>query len=709
MLMRDTQSNKEKRTGSIRTKIIAIVVIITAVTSVLCGVITINKLMEMSNKDAEEFIRMKSVQNTQEINAQLSRVEQSVDTLYDVLLSELDDPEAFRSSKEYVDNYTSRIAGILENFGKNTEGALTCYVRYNPEFTEPTSGLFLSRSNSESEFEYLTPTDFSMYGEDDLDHVGWYYLPVKNKAPIWMDPYENSNIGVYMISYVIPIYINDVSYGIVGMDIDFSVLQNLVGKETIYDSGYSMMLNSSNAVMIHPELELGTSLEAMNDQGVNQLLEYIHQGDNQNCISYSYNGQKKLAYAATLQNGMKLALIVPMKEVFAEANAIKNLIIVIDSFILVIAILVGIFVSGTITKPLQRVTEIVKKTAVFDFSPNPDSKKLMKENNEIGEIACSLHMMRKEIRGMTEKIQTTYENVSSDMDALNENSKQMNEACEDNSAVTQEIAASVEEAAASTQTVTTSIEKVTVQTQDIEQASVRGEESSKEIKERAGTLQQRTKQAMERTMELYHLVDEKAKKAMERSKAVDKINELTGAIMDISSQTNLLALNASIEAARAGDAGKGFAVVAGEIGTLAKQTVNTVESIDTIIDEVNGAVESMTECIKEIISFLDETVVGDYQDFTEVGKQYYEDAVSFEEDMIRIRGNAVELMTEMENISDAVHCISKTVEEAAQGVGQIAEKTSDIAAQTGDNTMMVARSKESAERLNEVAEVLRQK
>lgn len=709
MLMKDTQLDKGKRTGSIRTKIIAMVVIITAVTSVLCGVITINRLMEISKEDAEEFIRMKSVQNTQEINAQLSRVEQSVDTLYEVLLSELKDPEAFRSSKEYVDDYTSRIEGILEAFGKNTEGALTCYVRYNPEFTEPTSGLFLSRSNSESEFEYLTPTDFSMYGEDDLEHVGWYYLPVKNKAPLWMDPYENSNIGVYMISYVIPIYINDVSYGIVGMDIDFSILQNLVGNESIYDSGYSMMLNSSNAVMIHPKLELGTSLEAMNDSGVNNLLEYINQGDNQNSISYFYQGQKKLAYASALQNGMKLALIVPEKEVFADANALKKLIIGIDNVILIIAILVSIFVSGTITKPLRRVTEIVKKTAVFDFSPNPDSKKLMKENNEIGEIACSLHKMRKEIRGMTEKIQTTYENVSSDMDALNKNSKQMNEACEDNSAVTQEIAASMEEAAASTQMVTTSIEKVTVQTQDIEQASVRGEDSSKEIKERAGTLQQRTKQAMERTMELYHLVDEKAKKAMERSKAVDKINELTGAIMDISSQTNLLALNASIEAARAGDAGKGFAVVAGEIGTLAKQTVHTVESIDTIIDEVNGAVNSMTECIKEIISFLDETVVGDYQDFTEVGKQYYEDAVSFEEDMIRIRGNAVELMAEMEIISDAVHCISKTVEEAAQGVGQIAEKTSDIVAQTGDNTRMVARSKESAERLNEVAEVLRQK
>ena len=70
---------------------------------------------------------------------------------------------------------------------------------------------------------------------------------------------------------------------------------------------------------------------------------------------------------------------------------------------------------------------------------------------------------------------------------------------------------------------------------------------------------------------------DKADAAVEQSKAVQKINDLTNEIKEISSQTNLLALNANIEAARAGEAGRGFAVVASEIGSLASQTLSTVE------------------------------------------------------------------------------------------------------------------------------------
>ena len=247
---KSTNSEKQaKKRGSLRTRLIVMVILITMLTSIFSGAVAVLDSTKVANNDAKEYICLTGEQR------------------------ELDDPEQFRTSKEYVDAYTSRIEGILEDFGNNTEGALTCYIRYNPEFTEPTSGLFFSRNDSDSAFEHLTPTDFSIYEEDDLEHVGWYYIPVQNKAPLWMDPYENSNIGVYMISYVIPIYIDDVSYGIVGMDIDFSVLQDLVEKDSIYDSGYSFLTNSSDSVLIHPDLDMNTSLADMDDSGIKKLLK----------------------------------------------------------------------------------------------------------------------------------------------------------------------------------------------------------------------------------------------------------------------------------------------------------------------------------------------------------------------------------------------------------------------------------------------------
>ena len=121
-------------------------------------------------------------------------------------------------------------------------------------------------------------------------------------------------------------------------------------------------------------------------------------------------------------------------------------------------------------------------------------------------------------------------------------------------------------------------------------------------------------------MTMYNNVKTKAQEAIEGSKAVDKINELTGTIMEISSQTGLLALNASIEAARAGEAGRGFAVVATEIGSLADQTSKAIKDIGTIVDAVNAAVSNMAECLEETTGFLENTVLTEYKEFEQVSE-----------------------------------------------------------------------------------------
>lgn len=168
----------------------------------------------------------------------------------------------------------------------------------------------------------------------------------------------------------------------------------------------------------------------------------------------------------------------------------------------------------------------------------------------------------------------------------------------DSSATTQELAAGMEEASSSTKNIVNSVSDAKNNSGSIYNLAMEGENNSKEVQKRAEKMEQISRESSEKTSRVYEDMKSRSDTAIEQSKAVKRINELTDDIKAISSQTNLLALNASIEAARAGDAGRGFAVVATEIGQLASQTFSTVENINEIVGEVNQAVAGMTECIE---------------------------------------------------------------------------------------------------------------
>ena len=163
--------------------------------------------------------------------------------------------------------------------------------------------------------------------------------------------------------------------------------------------------------------------------------------------------------------------------------------------------------------------------------------------------------------------------------------------------------------------------------------------------------------------------------AVEQAKSVQKINALTDNIKQISSQTNLLALNANIEAARAGEAGRGFAVVASEIGDLATQTLDTVSTIDEIVGEVNSSVSNMTECLTTIMEFLEQTVLGDYEHFAQVGEQYHADADTFQQIMQQTKEAVDALEQHIGEISSTVSEINSMVEQSTDGISGIAEKS----------------------------------
>ena len=262
----------------------------------------------------------------------------------------------------------------------------------------------------------------------------------------------------------------------------------------------------------------------------------------------------------------------------------------------------------------------------------------------------------------------------------------------------------MQETAATTVTINENINMIRTGAEDINNMSISGAKASEEIMERAENLQKKTVAATDRTMDMYSNVKEKATKAVEGSKAVEKINELSGTIMEISSQTGLLALNASIEAARAGEAGKGFAVVATEIGSLADQTSKAIADISQIVKEVNEAVANMAECLGETTDFLENTVVGDYKEFEQVSEQYKEDANVFKTNMEDVRSSMEQLAVSIESIAGALGGINDTVGESSIGVTDIAEKTSNMVEKTGATHDMVSECYACVENLKEIVQ-----
>jgi len=689
---------------SIRMKITVAIVICSLITACIISLLSISDTRELSNAAAENELVLTCENTGEEINALISRIEQSADTISDIAMEKLEF-STFKNNNEYVSEYTNGLLEDFYTFAEHTDGAITAYIRYNPEFTEPTSGIFLTRNDTESAFDSVTPTDFSMYDPSDLAHVGWYYLPVANKAPLWMDPYLNANINVYMISYVVPLYENGTSVGILGMDIDFGQLTSLADDAIAFDTGYSFLVSSTGNVLYHKDIESGTDLAEYNDGDLTVVKDFILDAANQGkTLQYNYNGEEKYLAYVELKNGMKLVLTAPLEEITADANALSGQILMFLALGLMIAIVLGVLIGSTIAKPIKRITEIIKQTAQLDFQRAAGIDELMNKRDETGVMAKAVNEMRSVLRELVGNMEGIKDDLIGNMERLDDIMRENNSISEDNSITTQGLASGMEETTASATMIVSNIDAIQTNAEEIRELSEREQQESREIMTRARELRDNTSASNEKAMAIYADMRTRTEEAIEKSKVVAKINELTDDIRDISAQTNLLALNANIEAARAGEAGRGFAVVATEIGALANQTFQTVDGISEIVKEVNEAVVNMTDCIQVIMSFLEETVVEDYSTFGQVGERYEKDAESYAESMQHIYSEISELNRKIVEIVDAMDGVNRTITESAGGVNMIAEKSEDAVQKTLEGYEHLRESETSLNHLKELIE-----
>ena len=531
--------------------------------------------------------------------------------------------------------------------------------------------------------------------------------------------------SVLCVLIIVPNYKNDVSSTVQNYMYDLaisygSLVENEIGAgtELTYDvysslladvkvsgmsSSYAYLVSKEGTMMFHPTQEkVGNPVE---NEVVSGLVKDIAGGAHPKpaVTRYLYKGVYKFASYNVLSDSSILVVTADEDDALSAVNKVtKYAVLAIVGSVVIFAV-IGIFFGIILTKPIVQITDIVRDTAAFKFRHSEAADRIVKRKDECGAMGRAVAKMRENLRAMVGDISRVNDSITGSVTELETISNQINLMCTDNSATTQQLAAGMEETSATTETINTDIANMKGGAEDIKKLASDGVALSSEVMDRANDLRQSTQSATNKTTAMYSSVREKTEKAIEDSKAVDRINELTDAIMSISSQTSLLALNASIEAARAGDAGRGFAVVATEIGNLANQTSQTVGDINNIVKEVNEAVSGMAASLQDTMDFLENVVLKDYADFEKVSEQYEQDADEFEKSMVNIGDGISNLADSIEDIVNALQGINSIVGESTVGVTDIAEKTTDVVSQTSKNTEIVDECITNVEKLRDIA------
>lgn len=357
-----------KKRQSIRTKLLRVTLSLLFVFTVVMGATSIFVVNKMSKEYSRMMMQKICDQETMRFDSKLNTVKHSVDMIYEYArgVYEFEDQGHEIDSEEY----TEHIRELAISVANRTEGAMAVYFRYNPEMSGNGTSGFLWTKKAENEcFQEEIPTDILAYNSNDIEHVGWFFEPKRSGEPLWMTPYYNQNLDTFMISYIVPFYLENGDFvGVIGMDIDFNSIMQTAGKVELYESGKIALVDMWEHLVYYSD----QNGNAVKEKLSNTLYNHITTINRTNNLQeYTENdGSVSVICCNRLANGMKLFVSAPIKEILESRDDLLLWCSLITLLAFVVTLIIISKNTAKIVEPLNKLTEITDKYAQGDWSEN---------------------------------------------------------------------------------------------------------------------------------------------------------------------------------------------------------------------------------------------------------------------------------------------------------------------------------------------------
>lgn len=501
-------------------------------------------------------------------------------------------------------NATPDISAIYVSFEPNTYDRDSQYAPGSRYASQDSRNLEIYGARTpEGKISFFIEDDSSEKYDDTTNEYGqrngeWYLCSKDSLAPCTVEPYLfeiKPGYSELMTSLTTPVVVDQRFLGMVGIDINLSVLQKRIKSlsASLYEGQARVMLLSAQNLLVassqYPS-QLGKSLSQVDASLADQMNGLKAQSQLITADNILISHPIHIAQSNT---DWRLVVMVPKavalapvndmnKAISRHFNNLTSLQVIIGIVTLIIGLIIMVGVIRTIAKPLSRLNQRMDDLNSAEGDLTQDVS--IDTHRELIMLSTSFKRFLNKLKQMIDHLKTINQSVGNQ------------------AAQSAEIATSTRELVTHQEkeidTVVTAMTEMTTSASQVadfaREAATEAQSASHSVEGAQNTLQS----AVSEVEELSNDMGDAAKAVNLVATRSANINSILEVIRGIAEQTNLLALNAAIEAARAGENGRGFAVVADEVRALSARTSDSIDDIATLIDNLNEDVATTVTVIE---------------------------------------------------------------------------------------------------------------
>ncbi len=333
------------------------------------------------------------------INSQMESAERAVKVMENYIFDKVDFSR-FTTDAVYRERFMEEFSPFAKEAANIAVDTAAVYFRLEPTYYGGQGGVFIVDDGA-GKFINVIPTNILQYASNDRERVGWYYEPKENGRPMWMEPYSNKNINVYMISYVSPLFIEGQFLGVVGIDMKMSTIHRVIDSIE-YEEGFGFLLGQRGGLVYHPEYPAGLSAIQFNDE-LTAASEFLLKEKGADKIgTYKWHDEKQYLIGGEMINGMILAISVSRAQVIAPLVKIRTTMLLILVGISIVAAFAIYLIMRHVVNPIAELTNAASRIAKGELN----FPIRYKSSDEIGFLADSIRKMGVELKEYISYIHT---------------------------------------------------------------------------------------------------------------------------------------------------------------------------------------------------------------------------------------------------------------------------------------------------------------